>query len=107
MNLIAVLLLGICVALETVEHLAFGMVGRMPAKAWGWRAAGVALHLVLLAVWFLLLKVVPLGIAMPLMGASYVTIALSSRVLFQEQVNLRRWIGIGAIVAGLALIGGA
>jgi len=53
-----------------------------------------------------LLTLVPLGVAMPLMGASYVTTAFASRLLFKENVDGRRWLGIVVITAGLALICG-
>jgi len=38
------------------------------------------------------------------MGASYVATAFASRLLFKEQVDGRRWLGILVITVGVALI---
>ena len=96
--------LALCILLETAEQLSFSMAGRQPRRRLAWTVAGIVLHLVVLAVWLWLLLLLPLGVAMPLMGAGYITIPLASRWLFHERVDLKRWAGIAAIVAGLACI---
>ena len=94
----------LCVLLETVEHLAFSLAGRRPSARLRWMASGVALHLIALVVWLWLLTLLPLGVAMPLMGAAYITIPLASRWCFRERVDAARWLGIGAIVLGLVCL---
>ncbi len=105
MSAFSILLVTGCVLLETCEHLAYRMAGRVADRRILWRAIGVGTHLIVLGVWFRLLTLVPLGVAMPLMGGSYLTTALASRVLFGERVDHSRWLGITAIVAGILLVG--
>ena len=105
MSAFSILLVTSCVLLETCEHLAYRMAGRAADQRITWTTVGVGTHLFVLAIWFRLLTRVPLGIAMPLMGGSYLTTALASRVLFRERVDRSRWLGITAIVSGILLIG--
>ncbi len=95
-----------CVLCETLEQLAYRMAGRVSHRRLAWITLGIGWHILLLVVWFWLLRLVPLGVAMPLMGASYVTTAFASWRLFQENVDARRWLGIVVITVGLALICG-
>ena len=81
MTIFAVVPWLVCVLCETSEHLAYRMAGRVPRRRLAWTALGVGWHVLLLVLWFWLLTLVPLGVAMPLMGASYVTTAFASRLL--------------------------
>jgi len=105
MSPFSILLVIGCILLETCEHLAYRMAGWVTSQRLAWTSIGVGTHLLVLVVWFRLLTLVPLGIAMPLMGGSYLTTALAGRVLFGERVDRSRWLGITAIVSGLLLIG--
>jgi drug/metabolite transporter (DMT)-like permease len=40
----------------------------------------------------------------PLYGLSYVLVALIGQVFLDERVTLQRWIGIGAIIAGVVVV---
>ncbi len=104
MVVLAVLPLALCILFETAEHVAYSLAGHRPIYRTAWIACGIGVHLMLLAAWLWLLTVLPLGMALPLRGADYLTIALAGRVLFHEQLTQRSWIGIVAIIGGLALI---
>ena len=104
MTILAAILWGVCIFCETSEHLAYRMAGRAPRHRWGWMALGIGWHVLVLIAWFWWLTLVPLGVAMPLMGASYATTACASRLLFKERVDAQRWLGIAVITVGLALI---
>ncbi len=106
MSVFAVIPWVACILCETLEQLAYRMAGRAPRRRLAWAALGISWHVLLLIVWFWLLTLVPLGVAMPLMGASYVTTAFASWLLFQENVDVHRWLGIVVITVGLALICG-
>jgi drug/metabolite transporter (DMT)-like permease len=92
------------VLLETVEQLLYRTAGRDTRRYVPLIAMAIILHLCGMAVWYALLKFLPLGIALPLCGLSYATIALASRYFFAEKVSVRRWLGIAFIIAGFALI---
>ena len=100
----AVLPLTVCIAVETAEQLAYSRAGSQAHHRLAWTALGVCLHLVLLASWCWLLLLIPLGIATPLTGLSYLTIALASQVVLRERVSRRCWIGVLSIFTGFALI---
>ncbi len=46
----------------------------------------------------------PLGIALPLLGANYVAIALGGRLIFHEQIDRRRIIGIALVIIGFVIV---
>ncbi len=106
MPLVALFLLGLCILFETGEQVAYTFSGKLADKKALCIATGVGVHLLKIASWYGVLRIMPLGIATPLMGATYISIPLVSRCLFGEEVNRQRWIGIGIILIGLWLIWG-
>jgi uncharacterized membrane protein len=70
----------------------------------------VALGLLLLVVWLMmrmaLLSWADLSYVVPVTAVGYVLVALVGKVLLNEQITMKRWTGIGLIVAGVALVGG-
>jgi undecaprenyl phosphate-alpha-L-ara4N flippase subunit ArnE len=104
MTIIAVLAIAITILIETMEQLAFKGAAKFGAYRKYLLGLGIALHVCQLLSWFFVLTLLPLGIAAPLMGATYVTIAIGSRFVFGEKIDRRRAMGIAAIVIGLALI---
>lgn len=93
-----------CILLETFEQIAFKISGESPKKNRIFTSAGIVCYVLHMAVWFWVLSVIPLGIALPLMGATYITVALVSRFLFKECIQPRRWAGIALILAGLCCV---
>jgi undecaprenyl phosphate-alpha-L-ara4N flippase subunit ArnE len=104
MNWYALSMMGICILLETAEQLGYNYAGKVPRYRFAWISFSVLMHMSILVFWFWVLTLLPLGIAMPLNGGTYITVALASKALFKEKINTRRWIGIAAIVLGLVLI---
>ncbi len=102
----AALPLLLCIGVETVQQLAFSLSGSQSHRWRSWLALGIGLHAVLLLAWCWLLLLLPLGVAAPLTGATYITVALASRLFLKEHLNRRSWIGVSSIAVGFALIAG-
>src|SRR5437868_531331 len=70
----------------------------------------VALGVVLLIVWQLsrmaLLSWADLSYVLPVTSVGYVVVALLGKLMLNEAISPRRWMGILLIVAGVALVGG-
>jgi uncharacterized membrane protein len=70
----------------------------------------VALGVGLLIVWTLtrmaLLSWADLSYVLPVTAIGYALVAILGRVALDEQISVKRWIGIGLITAGVALVGG-
>ncbi len=70
----------------------------------------VALGVLLLIVWLLsrmaLLSWADLSYVLPVTAVGYVLVALAGKFLLHEQITVKRWAGIGLIVAGVALVSG-
>jgi drug/metabolite transporter (DMT)-like permease len=70
----------------------------------------VALGVLLLIVWLMsrmaLLSWADLSYVLPVTSVGYVLVAVAGKVLLNEQITMKRWTGIGLIVAGVALVSG-
>ena len=104
MKLIAILPFIICIFFETLQQLSYSLAGKNPEKRFIFLGFGIFFYLVMLIAWYWLLTILPLGVATPLMGASYITVCLASNIFFKEQVDFKHWGGIGLIIIGLILI---
>lgn len=62
------------------------------------------MYLLYVAAWFKVIKHVPLGIALPLMGINYVIVTISGMYFFKEKANTLSWIGISLILAGFVMV---
>jgi uncharacterized membrane protein len=71
----------------------------------------VTLGVVLLIIWQLsrmaLLSWADLSYVLPVTSVGYVVVALLGKVMLNEAISPRRWMGIVLIVAGVALVGGS
>ncbi len=54
--------------------------------------------------WIFALSGIELSIANPLMSLSYVIVMISSKIIFNEDIPLRRWFGIALISLGIIII---
>ncbi len=104
MNSIAIIPFAICIFFETFQQICYKQAKKNPEKKVFFISLGITMYLILLLSWFYLLTMIPLGIATPLMGASYITVTIASKIIFKEQISLIHWIGIAAIISGLTLI---
>ncbi len=55
--------------------------------------------------WLVVLSRVPLSVAYPFVGVSYVLIVLFARLFLNEHVPLTRWIGVLVVALGIAIVG--
>jgi multidrug transporter EmrE-like cation transporter len=55
--------------------------------------------------WMIVLSRVPLSVAYPFVGISYIVIVLAARFALHEQVPAMRWIGVLVVAAGITIIG--
>ena len=62
------------------------------------------MYLLFVIIWFRILKEIPLGFALPIMGLNYVAVALTGKFLFKEKVSIKRWGGIAIIIVGMFLV---
>ncbi|MGH8113742.1 MAG: DMT family transporter [Rhodanobacteraceae bacterium] len=71
-----------------------------------WIALGVAVYALEFVLWFAALSRTQLSVAFPFTALGYVGVVLASRYILKEPVSMRRWVGIGTIVVGVALVTG-
>ncbi|MGH2757000.1 MAG: EamA family transporter [Actinomycetota bacterium] len=81
--------------LETI-----GRVGKEPLL---W--AGLTLFGISAVFWLIVLSHVPLSVAYPVVGLSYVIIVAFSRLVLHEHVPTIRWLGVFVVGLGIAIIG--
>ena len=55
--------------------------------------------------WLVVLSRVPLSVAYPVVGISYILIVLFARVFLHEHVPSLRWAGVVVVAMGIAIIG--
>jgi multidrug transporter EmrE-like cation transporter len=67
--------------------------------------AGLTLFGISSIFWLVVLSRVPLSVAYPFVGVSYIAIVLLSRFLLHEHVPLLRWVGVLVVATGIAIIG--
>lgn len=72
------------------------------ASPWIWGAI-VVLVLSFLC-WIYVLRHIPLSVAFPLSNATHVLVPLACWIFLNEAISLRRWCGIGVVIAGLAVM---
>src|SRR5579875_2312611 len=67
---------------------------------------GVLVYVLEFVLWFSALSRAQLSFAFPFAALTYVGVVLASRLVLRERISLRRWVGIGTIVLGVALVTG-
>jgi drug/metabolite transporter (DMT)-like permease len=67
--------------------------------------AGLALFGISALFWLVVLSRVPLSVAYPFVGMSYIFIVLFSRLILHEHVPGLRWVGVAVVAAGIAIVG--
>ena len=69
-----------------------------------WIAAGIAVYVVEITLWFAALSMTKLSVAFPFMALSYCGVVIASRFILGERVSLRRWAATFAVAFGVALV---
>lgn len=104
------------ILLDTVGHLAFksAAVEQHEIGLQRWKRMlsslplwiGIACFGIEFCVWFALLSLIPLSLAMLIGSINIVVVMLAGRLLFQERLDRMRVIGMSLITLGVALAGG-
>ncbi len=55
--------------------------------------------------WLVVLSRVPLSVAYPFVGVSYVAVVGFSKLVLHEHIPLLRWVGVSVVAAGIVIIG--
>lgn len=95
--------------------MSVGRIGLVGAGAASWRTGlalalhpsiigGLALYAISVVIWIIALSRVDVSIAYPMLSIGYVVSALFAWWFFGETVNAQRWLGIGVILVGVALV---
>lgn len=112
---LAVLLWVMNIALDTVGHLSFKSaamadhevaLGRwklMLASPMLW--CGIACFVLQFVVWFALLSLIPLSLAILIASINIVAVMLAGRFIFNEPLSRRRVLGMCLIAIGVAVSG--
>ncbi len=90
--------IGAAEVVEPVETLA--RAAREPRLWVGLAAFGISA-----VFWLVVLSRVPLSVAYPFVGLSYIGIVLFSRMILHESVPPLRWLGVCVVSLGIALVG--
>ncbi len=69
-----------------------------------WVFTGFVLFGLSSIIWLAVLSRMDLSLVYPMVSLAYIVVALASMILFKENVNLVRWIGIFVICFGVFLI---
>lgn len=104
------------ITLDTVGHLAFksAAVAEHEVELQRWKKMlsspllwiGIACFSLEFAVWFFLLSLVPLSLAILIGSINIVAVMLAGRLLFRERLDRMRVAGMTLIAIGVALAGG-
>lgn len=70
----------------------------------GWVWWGIFFVILSFVSWLYVLKYIPLTIAYPLSCVVHVFIPLSSWLILNEAISVRRWCGIALVLTGLAIV---
>lgn len=68
---------------------------------------GLGIYGVLAILFMRIIKNIPLSVAYPVMGLSFVWVALLSINFLGETVAISQWIGMATVLVGVGLIGGS
>lgn len=74
------------------------------AKTWQ-VLIGLTLFVLSAASWLIVVSRVPLSLAYPFAGLTYIFLALFSKFVLREHVPGMRWLGVALIVAGVIVVG--
>jgi undecaprenyl phosphate-alpha-L-ara4N flippase subunit ArnE len=66
--------------------------------------AGLALYGIGALTWLMVLSKLDLSLAYPMLALTYILIPLAARFILGEQVPALRWLGVGIIFIGVAVV---
>lgn len=66
---------------------------------------GLTLFVLSAVTWLVVISRVPLSLAYPFAGITYVLLAMFSKFVLKEHVPSMRWVGVALIVVGVVMVG--
>jgi len=82
-----------------------GLLGFFWNTLTSWRVLlGLTVYILEVLVWWVVLSKADVSYAFPLTSMSYVLLLLVARLVLHEHIPIQRWLGAGAIMAGVYLI---
>ena len=69
-----------------------------------WFMVGLSAYALSVLTWLFVLRRVPLAVAAPFIALVYVLVPLASRVVFDDQVSSKMWVGMLLVVCGVTLV---
>lgn len=99
-----VLLVALYVLLGAVGNLMLGHAMKQKPLNISYIVWGTAVMTLSYGAYLVLLREVPLSVAVPAGAATYLTVAIISRVVLNENVPAMRWIGAAVVTLGVSLV---
>jgi drug/metabolite transporter (DMT)-like permease len=78
-------------------------IGRAAREPRLW--AGLVLFGISSLFWLVVLSRVPLSVAYPFVGISYIFVVGFARFVLHEHIPASRWVGVAVVALGIAIIG--
>lgn len=103
---VGILLVVLSSAIEGFAQVCLKQAANLPSRKPRWLSLGIALFVVEAIFYSGALQSLDISTAYPLGALSFVSVTLFSRWLLKESIDRRRWIGLGLIVCGAALVVG-
>ena len=94
----------VCAVVEAFAQICLKLSSRPAAPRLRWIGIGLVLFVVEAVLYTLALQRLDVGVAYALGATSFVAVALGSSVLLGERLPRVRWLGIGCILAGCAVL---
>ena len=79
------------------------IVGRVAGQPLVW--VGLALYGISAMFWLVVLSRIPLSVAYPFVGMSYIVVVGFSQLILNEHVPILRWVGVIVVAVGIVLVG--
>ena len=103
-TLSGIALVVICAAIEGCAQVCLKKAALAAIGKRVWVMAGVAIFALEAALYTVALHLLDVSVAYPLGALSFISVIVFSRWLLREQVDTRRWAGVGLILIGCALV---
>ncbi len=104
--LVGIILVVVSSAIEGFAQVCLKKSAVLPARKAAWLALGIVLFVFEALLYTGALQSLEISTAYPLGALSFVAVILFSRWLLGEAIDLKRWLGLGLIVCGAALVAG-
>jgi multidrug transporter EmrE-like cation transporter len=91
-------------AVEGLAQVCFKQSAALSADKQRWLSLGIGLFIVEALLYSVALQSLDVSTAYPMGALSFVSVSLFSRWLLNETIDRKRWLGLGLIVCGAALV---